>query len=69
MSSNVKSLLAFCPYWEPSMPYLSLPALSGYLRQNGCDVEQWDLNLYFYEEAFSLDYLHRVINNRFSGVE
>ena len=64
MSSNVKSLLAFCPYWEPSMPYLSLPALSGYLRQNGCDVEQWDLNLYFYEEAFSLDYLHRVLERR-----
>lgn len=47
----------FCPYWEPSMPYLSLPSLSGYLRQKGYAVDQWDLNLRFYEEAFDQAYL------------
>jgi anaerobic magnesium-protoporphyrin IX monomethyl ester cyclase len=39
------------------MPYLSLPSLSGYLRQKGHEVVQWDLNLAFYEQAFSQRYL------------
>ncbi len=46
------------------MPYLSLPTLSGYLRQNGCTVDQWDLNLLFYEEAFSMAYLQTVFQSR-----
>lgn len=45
------------------MPYLSLPSLSSYLRQHGHHVEQWDLNLRFYEEAFSQAYLQ----NRFQA--
>src|SRR5690606_26851331 len=53
-----------CPYWEPSMPYLSLPSLSSYLRQNGCHVDQWDLNLRFYEEAFNQEYLQERLQAR-----
>jgi anaerobic magnesium-protoporphyrin IX monomethyl ester cyclase len=64
--SETKTLLIFCPYWEPSMPYLSLPSLSAYLRQNGYPVDQWDLNLRFYEEAFSQAYLERRFQERAS---
>jgi radical SAM superfamily enzyme YgiQ (UPF0313 family) len=46
------------------MPYLSLPSLSGYLRQNGHKADQWDLNLRFYEEAFDQAYLQRRFQER-----
>ncbi len=46
------------------MPYLSLPSLSGYLRDNGYHVDQWDLNLRFYEEAFNQAYLQRRLAER-----
>lgn len=46
------------------MPYLSLPSLSGYLRQNGYSVDQWDLNLRFYEEAFNQAYLQKRYQER-----
>lgn len=57
VSSKTKTLLIFCPYWEPSMPYLALPSLSSYLRLKGHSVEQWDLNLRFHEEGFDQAYL------------
>lgn len=46
------------------MPYLSLPSLSSYLRKNGYQVSQWDLNLRFYEEAFSHAYLEKRFQER-----
>lgn len=62
--STCKTILIFYPYWEPSMPYLSLPSLSAYLRQHGHSVEQWDLNLRFYEEAFDQAYLQERFQAR-----
>lgn len=50
------------------MPYLSLPSLSGYLRDNGYTVDQWDLNLRFYEEAFNQAYLERRFQERASSL-
>jgi len=42
----MKVLLLFPPSWHPSQPYLSLPSLTAFLRQNGVyDVEQRDLNI------------------------
>lgn len=42
----MKVLLLFPPSWHPSQPYLSLPSLTGFLRQNGVGtVIQRDLNI------------------------
>ena len=46
------------------MPYLSLPSLSSYLRKNAYPVDQWDLNLRFYEEAFNQNYLQKRFEER-----
>lgn len=42
----MKVLLIFPPSWHPSQPYLSLPSLASFLRQNGIsEVIQMDLNI------------------------
>ena len=42
----MKVLLIFPPSWHPSQPYLSLPSLTAFLRQNGVrDVVQRDVNI------------------------
>ncbi|WP_295101370.1 radical SAM protein [uncultured Candidatus Kuenenia sp.] len=42
----MKVLLLFPPSWHPSQPYLSLPSLTAFLKQNGVsDVIQRDLNI------------------------
>ena len=41
----MKTLLLFPPQGDPFQPYSSLPALAGYLRQNGREVELRDLNI------------------------
>ncbi len=42
----MKVLLLFPPSWHPSQPYLSLPSLTAFLRQNGIhNVVQRDLNI------------------------
>lgn len=42
----MKVLLLFPPSWHPSQPYLSLPSLTAFLKQNGVsDVAQRDLNI------------------------
>ncbi|MCF6147185.1 MAG: radical SAM protein [Candidatus Kuenenia sp.] len=39
-------MLLFPPSWHPSQPYLSLPSLTAFLKQNGVnDVVQRDLNI------------------------
>ncbi|MBI2471954.1 MAG: radical SAM protein [Planctomycetes bacterium] len=39
-------MLLFPPSWHPSQPYLSLPSLTAFLKQNGIsDVRQRDLNI------------------------
>ncbi|MDN3513307.1 MAG: B12-binding domain-containing radical SAM protein [Candidatus Brocadia sp.] len=42
----MKVLLIFPPSWHPSQPYLSLPSLTAFLRQNGVrEVVQRDINI------------------------
>ncbi|MDN3512611.1 MAG: B12-binding domain-containing radical SAM protein [Candidatus Jettenia sp.] len=42
----MRVLLLFPPSWHPSQPYLSLPSLTAFLRQQGVhDVVQRDLNI------------------------
>src|SRR5207302_11212191 len=42
----MKTVLLFPPTWHPSQPYLSLPSLTGFLKQAGVtDVTQRDLGI------------------------
>lgn len=41
----MKTLLLFPPQGDPFQPYSSLPALAGFLRENGRQVELRDLNI------------------------
>ena len=45
--------LIFPPQWIPTQPYLSLPSLTAFLKAKGCDVEQMDLNVTFYDDILS----------------
>lgn len=52
--------LLFPPPFDISQPYLSLPMLAGFLRRQGIEVHQRDLNLEFYDFIFTERYLLRV---------
>src|SRR5437867_13248436 len=42
----MRTMLLFPPTWHPSQPYLSLPSLTGFLKQEGVtDVIQRDLGI------------------------
>jgi hypothetical protein len=60
----MKVTLLFPPQWSPTQSYLSLPSLTGYLRQRGIQVEQRDVNLTFYEYALDPDVLCRNAERR-----
>jgi len=64
--------LIFPPQWAPHMPYLSLPALTGYLRARGIDCHQLDLNLESFERMLSPGYLEAcgaTLQNRIEAIE
>lgn len=52
--------LVFPPQWSPHIPPLSLPLLSGYLQENGYQVQQHDLNIEVYETVLSPEYLTKI---------
>lgn len=60
----MRTLLIFPPFWEPSQPYLALPALTAWLRHNDCDVRQWDLNLEFHDQVISSAWLRELLLTR-----
>ncbi len=45
----MKVTLLFPPSWIPSQPFLSLPSLTAYARQQGIEVIQRDINIEFLE--------------------
>ncbi|MCX9085268.1 MAG: PqqD family peptide modification chaperone [Candidatus Methanoperedens sp.] len=45
--------LIFPPQWIPTQPYLSLPSLTAFLKENNCDVEQIDVNVTFFDHLLS----------------
>lgn len=49
----MKILLATVPPWLPYHPYLSIPLLTGILRENGFSVTQKDYNVEFYNDVLS----------------
>ncbi len=59
-----QTLLVFPPFWEPTQPYLALPALTAWLRHNQQAVTQWDLNLDFHERVISAEYLGKLLVTR-----
>ena len=55
----MKIYLVFPPPWTPAMPYLALPVLAGFLRSQGVEVIQRDLNLETYDTVLSREYLEQ----------
>lgn len=63
----MKVLLLFPPSWHPSQPYLSLPSLSAFLRENGVsNVLQRDLNIELLDILLTrkkcLEFYQKIIN-------
>src|SRR3972149_9482908 len=63
----MKVLLLFPPSWHPSQPYLSLPSLTAFLRENGVsNVLQRDLNIELLDILLTrkkcLEFYQKIIN-------
>lgn len=52
--------LVFPPMWSPRQPYLSLPALTAYLKAAGVSVTQRDLNIEAYNHFLRGDYVEHA---------
>ncbi len=57
----MKVMLLFPPNWTPSMPHLSLPTLTAYLRLHGVEVIQRDLNAEVFDEILTRRYMTQAI--------
>jgi anaerobic magnesium-protoporphyrin IX monomethyl ester cyclase len=55
-------ILIFPPQWSVLQPYLSLPSLTAYLRKEGISVNQYDLNIDFFHEVLSKEFLEPMCN-------
>lgn len=60
-SRPARVLLLFPPNWTPTMPHLALPTLTAYLRQEGIQVTQRDLNVEAFDEILSEAYILRAV--------
>jgi anaerobic magnesium-protoporphyrin IX monomethyl ester cyclase len=54
-------MLFFPPHWEPMMPHLALPSLAAYLRINGVEVIQRDLNAEMFDQVLSGRHLQATV--------
>jgi anaerobic magnesium-protoporphyrin IX monomethyl ester cyclase len=54
-------MLLFPPHWTPTMPHLALPALTAYLRAQGVEVIQRDLNVEVFDRVLTQDYVESAI--------
>ena len=57
----MKVMLLFPPNWTPSMPHLSLPTLTAYLRAHGVQVIQRDLNAEVFDEILTRKYMKTAL--------
>ncbi|HLU08444.1 MAG TPA: radical SAM protein [Oceanobacillus sp.] len=57
----MKVMLLFPPNWTPSMPHLSLPTLTAYLRMHGVEVIQRDLNAEVFDEILTRKYMKDAV--------
>src|SRR5690606_13743092 len=60
----MRLLLIFPPIWEPTQPFLSVPSLTAFMRENGHEVIQKDLNVEFYDTVTSPEYLKNLIQKK-----
>ena len=62
--------LLFPPNWTPTLPHLALPTLTAFLRQEGVEVMQRDLNIEVFDEVLTEDHLTNcieLVKNRFGS--
>src|SRR5262245_22549696 len=59
----MKVMLLFPPNWTPSMPHLSMPTLAAYLRPQGIQVIQRDLNLEVFDEILTRTYMENALDH------
>ena len=57
----MKVVLLFPPCWHPIMPHMALPSLTAYLRGQGVEVIQRDLNIEIYDALLSRRNLGQVM--------
>jgi anaerobic magnesium-protoporphyrin IX monomethyl ester cyclase len=57
----MKICLLFPPHWTPTMPYLALPWLTDFLRQNGHTVLQRDLNVEVFDKILTRRHLYHAV--------
>jgi len=68
----MKVLLLFPPQWVPYQPHLALPSLAAFLRSNGVETVQKDLNVESYDQFLSRKYLRSLkstIDSRFAELD
>lgn len=53
--------LLFPPNWTPTLPHLALPTLTAFLRQEGVEVMQRDLNIEVFDEVLTEGHLTHCI--------
>ena len=56
----MKILLLFPPHWDPESVYLSLPSLTSFLRSNGHDVVQRDINIELHDFMLSKSFMLQI---------
>jgi hypothetical protein len=59
----MKAFLVFPPHWVPTMPHLALPTLSAFLRSQGMEVIQRDLNLEVFDAILTESHLNRIVTH------
>jgi anaerobic magnesium-protoporphyrin IX monomethyl ester cyclase len=57
----MKVMLFFPPNWTPTMPHLALPTLTAYLRRQGVEVIQRDLNVEVFDAILTRDYIRASV--------
>ncbi len=62
LSRPPRVALLFPPNWTPTMPHLALPSLTAYLRREGVEVMQRDLNIEVFDEILTQDHLERMLH-------
>lgn len=58
----MKVMLFFPPNWTPSMPHLALPSLTAYLRREGIEVIQRDLNAEVFDHILTESFVCRSLD-------
>lgn len=56
-----KVMLLFPPNWTPTMPHLALPTLTAWLRQEGIDVIQRDLNVEVFDYILTRSFVEESV--------